>query len=133
MRVNKLICGLGVAVFALGAFEAWQVRDFLAHSHEVEATVTLVEERRGPPKPRQKTPLHVVYRTQAGSEMSAITHLPMLQQIRVGDSIRLRADSRNPQVVRLPLWSELWARCLTYCMGGVLLVLVAKVLGAKRS
>jgi hypothetical protein len=131
--MHKIILALGLALFAAGGVEAYKTADFQSHATEVVGSVIGVQELRGPPKPRQKTPLFVSYRREDGSEVQTVTHLPMLQQIEQGDSIRLLVDPRNPQDARLPLWSELWARPLTYCIGGLLLVIVARVLGTKRS
>jgi hypothetical protein len=131
--MHKIIVALGLVLLLAGAVEGVRVARFLSHAVEVTGAVTGVQELRGPPKPRQKTPLFVSYRQQDGSEVQAVTHLPMLQQIKQGDSIRLLVDPSQPQDVRLPLWSELWARPLTYLVGGLLLVIVARVLGTKRS
>jgi hypothetical protein len=57
----------------------------------------------------------------------------MLQQIKQGDSIRLLADPNKLDDVHLPLWQELRARPLTYLVGGVLQVIVARVLGTTRT
>jgi hypothetical protein len=129
----KIILGLGLVLLLVGGIEGVKTASFLSKAIEVVGVVTGVQELRGPPKPRQKTPLYVSYRKQDGSEVQAVTHLPMLQQIKQGDSIRLLADPNKPDDVRLPLWSELWARPLTYLIGGVLLVIVARVLGTKRT
>jgi hypothetical protein len=131
--MHKIILGLGVVLLLVGGIESAKTTNFQSNAVEVVATVTGVQELRGPPKPRQRTPLYVSYRQADGSEVQAVTHLPMLQQIKQGDSIRLLADPNKPDDVRLPLWSELWARPLTYLIGGVLLVIVARVLGTKRS
>lgn len=131
--MHKIILALGFVLLIVGGAEGVKIAKFYSHAVEVTGVVTGVQELRGPPKPRQKTPLFVSYRLQDGSEVQAVTHLPMLQQIKQGDSIRLLADPNQPQDVRLPLWSELWARPLTYLVGGFLLVLVARVLGAKRT
>jgi hypothetical protein len=131
--MHKIILGLGLVLLVVGGIEAAKTASFLSKAVEVVGAVTGVQEFRGPPKPRQKTPLYVSYKKQDGSEVQAVTHLPMLQQIKQGDSIRLLVDPNKPDDVRLPLWSELWARPLTYLIGGVLLVIVARVLGTKRT
>jgi hypothetical protein len=130
--MNRIIPLVAVILLALGAAQALKTVSFTRNAVVVTATVAVVEERRGPPKPRQKTPLHVTYRSDDGQEHSAITHLPMLQEIRQGDSIRLLVDPAHPSVVKLPLWSELWARPLTYLIGGALLLLVGRVLRVKK-
>jgi hypothetical protein len=129
----KIILLLGLALVTAGVVEGARTASFHSNAIEVMASVIAVQELRGPPKPRQKTPLLVSYRQQDGSEVQATTHLPMLQQIKQGDSIRLLVHPANPQDVRLPLWSELWARPLTFLVGGCLLLLVSRVLGTKRS
>ncbi len=131
--MHKIILALGFVLLIVGGVEGVRIANFYSHAAEVIGVVTGVQELRGPPKPRQKTPLFVSYRLQDGSEVQAMTHLPMLQQIKQGDSIRLLVNPNQPQDVRLPLWSELWARPLTYLVGGFLLVLVARVLGGKRT
>jgi len=103
--MNRIIPLVAVLLLAIGIVQAFQTVSFSRKAIVVTATVSVVEERTGPPKPRQKTPLHVVYRLNDGQEYSAVTHLPMLQVIRQGDSIRLLVDPNHQSVVRLPLWS----------------------------
>lgn len=130
--MNRVIPLVALALLIVGVFQAFETASFQRKAIVVSATVVSVEERKGPPKPRQRTPLHVSYRLDGGQEQSAVTHLPLLQEIRQGDSIRLLVDPRTPNSVKLPLWSELWARPLTYLIGGCLLLLVARVLRVKH-
>jgi hypothetical protein len=130
--MNKVIPLVALGLFILGVFQSFQTASFQRRAIVVSATVVSVEERKGPPKPRQKTPLHVIYRLDDGREHSAVTHLPMLQEIRQGDSIRLLVDPSRPNAAELPLWSELWARPLTYLIGAGLLWLVGRVLRGKH-
>lgn len=128
--MNRVISVVGVGLLAAGTFGAFQTYSFQREAVEVQGQVVLVEELRGPPKPRQKTPLHVSY-TLNGSQYSTVTHLPLLQVVKPGDTIRLLADPKNPEDARLPLLSELWARPLTYLIGGILMLVVARVLGNR--
>jgi hypothetical protein len=64
-----------------------------------------------------------------GEEVAATTHMPLLRVVKDGDSISLLVDPTNPQVVKLPLISELWATPLAYLISG--LVLVCAVLFLK--
>ncbi|MFN4896622.1 MAG: DUF3592 domain-containing protein [Pseudomonadota bacterium] len=128
----RIISVVGLALCILGVWQGAMTYSFLQRASEVRGSVTGVQELRGPPKPRQKRSVHVLYRDQAGDEVSAVTHLPMLQEIKTGDEIRLLIDPANPSIARIPLWSELWARPLTYIVGGLLLSLVGRVLRNKQ-
>jgi hypothetical protein len=131
--MNKIIAVVGVALCATGAWRAVETMQFTKSAVEVSGTVTVVQELPGPPKPRQKTPLHVSYRLSDGREFSAVTHLPLLQSIKQGDQIRLLVDPNRPEVAQLPLWSELWARPLTYSIGGLLVLLASRILAGRRT
>jgi hypothetical protein len=131
--VKSLISLVGVVMTLAGVWLGGETFAFQRRAIAVQATVTGVQELRGPPKPRQRTPLHVSYKLSDGREYSAITHLPLLQEIKQGDSIRLLVDPTAPERARLPLISELWARPLTYLVGGILLVVVGRVLSSKRT
>lgn len=133
MNVKYLITIAGVALSVAGVWLGIDTASFQRRALLVQATVTGVQELRGPPKPRQRTPLHVTYKLPDGREASAVTHLPFLQEIKSGDSIRLLVDPAAPEQARLPLISELWARPLTYFVGGLLLLVVGRVLSSKRT
>lgn len=122
---------VGVVLFCIGLWHGVSVYLFLQGSVEVQATVSSIQELSGPPKPRQKTPIHLLYRAPDGNEMSAIARLPLLYNIREGDQIRILIDPDSPSIARLPLWSELWSRSLAYIVGGFLVLLVGRVLRTK--
>lgn len=129
--MGRVITLVGFVLLSFGAWRATSTAIFVKSALRVSAQVVAVEELRGPPKPRQKTPLHVTYTLPDGSPHRAITNLPFLQQVKVGDVIQVIVDPQAPQDVRLPLWSELWAGPLTYIMGGLLLMVLSKVLGLR--
>lgn len=130
--MNRIVVVVGVFLILVGSYQAEGVVDFQRRAVEVQGIVTAVEHLPGPPKPRQRTPLHVLYNLSDGREFRAVTHLPLMQEIKEGDAIRLVVDPSDPQDVRLPLISELWARPLTYLVGGLLMLITAWVLRRNR-
>jgi hypothetical protein len=135
--MSRVISSVGIALCAFGIWHGYLTYDFLERAELKNARVTGVQELRGPPKPRQKTAVHIRYSAQVPDQsetkdLSAITQLPLLQEIKEGDQIRVLVDPRQPSVARLPLWSELWARPLTYFVGGILILVVGRVLRVKR-
>lgn len=131
--MNKIITTVGLLLFIAGAWSGMETFRFIQRAEAVLGRVLVVEELRGPPKPRQKTPLHVSYQFADGRQFDAVTHMPLLQQVKQGDEIRLLADPTAPDSVRLPLWSEMWARSLTYLIGGLLVMLAGRVLTNRRT
>lgn len=127
----KIISAAGLALFAFGVWRGVESSRFLERSLELPGVVDSVEELKGPPKPRQKVPLHLSYALPDGTRHRVVTHMPMLQRIEAGDTIRILVDRTNPQDVRLPLWSELWAGPLTYLVGSLLLLLMGRLLKGK--
>lgn len=130
MRVISLA---GVVLLGLGLWRGADSYTFRSRAIELPGRVDSVQELKGPPKPRQKVPLHVSYSLPDGTQHRAVTHMPMLQKIETGDTIRILVDRSNPQDVRLPLWSEMWAAPLTYLVGGVLLVVMSLLLRGKKT
>jgi hypothetical protein len=130
--MSRVIAFVGVALFAFGAWQGLAVYSFVKDATPVMATVTSIQELRGPPKPRQKTSVHLLYTTPQGEEQSAVATLPFLQRIQQGDRIQVLVAGDRPGEAKLPLWSELWARTLTYLVGGALLIIVGSVLRTKR-
>ena len=130
--MSRVITLAGISLCALGIWQGVAVYSFISHSVPVTATVSSIQELRGPPKPRQKTSVHLLYRNAQGVEQSALATLPLLQRIQQGDTIQVLVVPEKPGEARLPLWSELWARTLTYLVGGVLLVAVSAVLKTRR-
>jgi hypothetical protein len=127
----KIISVAGLALLVFSVWRGVESYSFVSRAVEVSALVDSVEELKGPPKPRQKVPLHLSYSSPDGAQRRVVTHMPMLQKIDAGDTIRILVDSTNPQDARLPLWSELWAGPLTYLVGGMLLLLMGRLLRGK--
>lgn len=127
--MRRFLSLVGVVLLSIGLYQANELSSFLARATPVTAVVTSVEVRSGPPKPTQNTPVHVRFSLPGGGEVAAITHMPLLRKVKDGDSISLLVDPTNPQVVKLPFLSELWATPLAYLLSG--LVLVCAVLFLK--
>lgn len=120
MRRTALI--LGIVLCLVGVYLCASTYLFLNRAIAVEAEVVAVEERKGPPKPRSKTPLHLRYSLPNRGEHLSKTSMPLLQRVEVGDRVRVLVDSANPEVVTLPLLSVLWATPITLCVAGIALV-----------
>jgi hypothetical protein len=118
---------LGIVLCFAGVYLCGSTYLFLNRAIPVEAEVVAVEERKGPPKPRSKTPLHVRYRLPSGEEHLSKTSMPLLQRVEAGDRVHVLVDSANPEVVTLPLLSVLWATPITLCIAGVVLVLGSRL------
>ncbi len=127
--MKTILSLVAVVLLGMGLYESREVSSYLSNALTVQGTVVAVETRTGPPKPTQNTPVHVRFTLPSGETSTAITRLPLLQKVKEGDQIYLLVDPRDPQDVRLPLLSELWARPLAYLLSGV--VLVAGILIAK--
>jgi len=130
--MSRVVSAVGLVLCAVGVWHWSATYAFVRDAQPVIGRVTGVQELRGPPKPRQKTPINILYTTTDGREVSAIAQMPLLQEIRAGDEIRVLVDAKQPELARLPLWSELWARPLTYLVGGFLMLVVGRVLRVKR-
>ena len=130
--MRKIIQGVGVLLLSYGLWNGYSTYAFVQSARTVSATVRSIEEPKGPPKPRQKTPVHVEFVAADGSTSSAITHLPMVYRVEMGDVIPILVAKNQTAHVRLNLWSELWAASLTYTIGGALLLIVSVVLSQKR-
>jgi len=76
--------------------------------------------------------VHVRFVMPNGEERSAITRLPLLQNLKEGDRIEILVDPSNPQLVKLPLLSELWATPLAYLLSGVVLTVSVLVLKVRK-
>jgi hypothetical protein len=116
MRKPLLIVGLALVV--LGVFDTVKMVSFTSAAVLTKAKVLALEERTGPPKPTQNTPLHVSFTLTDGIQRTAITRAPLLQKVRQGDEIFVMVNPLNPLEVKLPLPSELWARPLAYLLSG---------------
>lgn len=120
--MKKMFGLVGIGLLIFGSCESFQTLTFLSRATHITGTVVSVETRSGPPKPSQDTPVHVRYTLEGEGERVGITHLPLLHRIKEGETIRLLVDPTDPQSLRLPLLSELWARPLTCLVGGLLLL-----------
>jgi hypothetical protein len=127
--MRMILSLVAVVLLGMGLFESREVSGFLSTALTVQGSVVAIETRTGPPKPTQNTPIHVRFTLPSGETRTAITRLPLLQKVKEGDQIYVLVDPNDPQDVRLPLLSELWARPLAYLLSGV--VLVAGILIAK--
>ena len=132
MKIRVGFYVVGVCAVIVGSLKCLEVFRFLQSAAPVVATVVSVEHRSGPPKPRQNTPLHVRYQSKDGQEVLAITHLPLLQVVKEGESVTVLASAADPQDVRLPLLSELWATPLTYLVVGCFALIVGAIFSAKQ-
>jgi hypothetical protein len=127
--MRMILSLVAVVLLGMGLFESREVSGFLSTALTVQGSVVAIETRTGPPKPTQNTPIHVRFTLPSGETRTAITRLPLLQKVKEGDQIYVLVDPNDPQDVRLPLLSELWARPLAYLLSGV--VLVAGILISK--
>jgi hypothetical protein len=130
--MRRLLALVAIILLGIGLYESREVSSFLSRAVTVQGTVVAVETRPGPPKPTQNTPLHVKFSFPSGATHTAITRLPLLQQVKDGDSIYLLVDPNHPQEVRLPLLSELWARPLAYLVSGIVIVAGILVVRVRR-
>jgi len=130
--MRRLLALVAVVLLGIGLFESREVSSFMSRAITVQGTVVAVETRTGPPKPTQNTPIHVRFSLPSGESRTAITKLPLLQKVKDGDPIYLLVDPTDPQDVRLPLLSELWARPLAYLVSGIVLVAGILVVKVRR-
>lgn len=124
--MRRFFTVLGILLALYGASVAGNTYLFLRRAVTVEAQVIAVEERRGPPKPRSKTPIHLRYTLPDGSEHLSKTSMPLLQAVKEGDRLMVLVETTAPEVVRLPLASVLWALPLATCVVGVVLIVLAR-------
>ena len=130
--MKKLLVLVGVVLLSLGVYQSTETASFLSRARSLPATVTLVEVRQGSPKPSQNTPVHIKFNLPSGEERSAITNLPLLQNVEAGNTIYVLVDPGRPEIVRLPLLSELWARPLAYLISGFALVCAVLVVKVRK-
>jgi hypothetical protein len=130
--MKTILSLVAIVLLGMGLFESREVSSFLSTALTVQGTVVSVETRTGPPKPTQNTPIHVRFVLPSGETRTAIARLPLLQKVKEGDQIYLLVDTNDPQDVRLPLLSELWARPLAYLLSGVVLVAGILIVKVRR-
>jgi len=110
-----------IAAFFLvvwGAYSVYGAYRFVAESVRIRAKVVAVESLSGPPKPRQKIPVHVEFPFNNGTVRTE-TRMPMLGEIKAGDEVPLWVSPTNPQDARLAEVSSLFAAPLTYMVCGL--------------
>lgn len=125
--MRKLLLLLGLVLLVLGVYDTAKTLSFTSSAQLTRATVLALEERTGPPKPTQNTPLHVTFTLSDGIERTAVTRTPLLQKLRQGDEIFVMVNPTNPAEVKLPLLSELWARPLAYLLSGFVTIVALVV------
>ena len=125
--MRKLLLLLGLVLLVLGVYDTAKTLSFTSSAQLVRATVLALEERTGPPKPTQNTPLHETFTLSDGIERTAVTQTPLLQKPRQGDEIFVMVNPTNPAEVKLPLLSELWARPLAYLLSGFVTIVALVV------
>jgi hypothetical protein len=128
MLIKRILFAVGIVSGSIGLVSGYSVYSFVNEAQSVQATVTSIEYRQGPPKFRQTTPVHVRYTTTSGAQVQTVTNLPFLQSFAEGDTITVLANPHNPQDVRWPLFSELFAVPLRYLAFGVAAILGATLL-----
>lgn len=128
MWIKRILFLAGIISGVTGLVLGYSVYSFVKQAQPVQATVISVEYRQGPPKFRQTTPVHVRYTNASGEQVQTVTNLPFLQSLKEGDVVTVLANPQNPQDVRWPLPSELFAAPLRYLAFGVAAVLGAFLL-----
>jgi hypothetical protein len=123
MWIKRILCAAGIVSGVTGLVMGYSVYSFVKQAQPVQATVISVEYRQGPPKFRQTTPVHVRYTNASGEQVQTVTNLPFLQSLKEGDVVTVLANPQNPQDVRWPLPSELFAVPLRYLMFGLAAVI----------
>lgn len=113
-----------------GIVTTYQAYAFVQGSARVLGKVIAVEELRGPPKPRQKIPLHVEFELN-GAVVRTETRMPMLGVLKQGDAIPLWVDRSNPQRVELADLANLFAAPLTYILFGTMGLLATALYSSK--
>jgi hypothetical protein len=124
--VRRFFSIIGIVLALYGAYGGVTTYLFVRRAVTIEAQVIAIEERKGPPKPRSKTPIHLRYTLPDGSEHLSKTSMPLLQAVKAGDRVKALVDPKAPEVVRLPLASVLWALPLATCVVGAVMTILAR-------
>ena len=117
MRGLFVLIALFLSVF--GGFKGWEAYSFVSGAIRLEGRVYAVEVLSGPPKPRQKIPVHVEYEINGRVERGE-TRMPMLGKLSVGDPVPLWVSASDPSRPVLAQPSALFAGPLTYLVVGTL-------------
>ena len=129
MRGFLVAIALFLSVF--GAYKGWEAYSFVSDALRIQGRVYAVETLSGPPKPRQKIPVHVEYELNGRLERGE-TRMPMLGKLSVGDTVPLWVTPTEPARPVLAQPSALFAGPLTYLSVG-LLGLILTLLYRRRA
>ncbi len=130
MRKALLFVGIAAALWGVILLaDAWR---FIASAKQVTGRVYAVESLAGPPKPRQKIPVHVEYEIEGRTERGE-TRMPMLGALKQGDSVPLwiPADDQSHPVIAQP--STLLAKPITAVVVGIVVAILSWAAPKRRS
>jgi len=128
--MKKILMLAGAVLGCSGAVLTAHHYRFLQTAHRVTGTVIAVEALPGPPKPREKIPLHVEYSI-GGSTVRSVAQMPMLGTFAEGSQVPLWIDSQDQQRAMVASLASLFGRPLTYLAGGLVLFLVGLLYSSK--
>lgn len=128
--MRRVVILSAVALAFLGAFQLAQACLFIGSAQRVEGTVYAIETLSGPPKPRQKIPVHVTYEFKGKLERAEV-RMPMLGSFAMGDRVPLWLSPTDPARPVLAEPSVLLATPLTLLVCGVIGA-VLSALAARR-
>lgn len=117
MRRLAIFCSLALLLW--GCYSTWAAYLFVANAERITGTVVAVEALTGPPKPRQKIPIHVEFDLK-GATIRTETRMPLLGAVHQGDQVPLWVNPSDPQDSRLAQPSSLFAAPLTYVVCGLI-------------
>lgn len=123
--MRRVLTLFGLLLIAFGGFRGYEMYDFVSHARQVEATVIAVEPLPGPPKPRNRIPLHVRFVTPSGEERLIEVRMPLFMQIKEGEKIPVLVDQRDTQRAKIPLLSELWSGPTAWALAGIGAILLS--------
>ena len=117
--MRGFLVAIALFLFVFGAFKGWEAYSFVDAAIRVEGRVYAVEPLPGPPKPRQKIPVHVEYELNGRTERGE-TRMPMLGKLSVGDRVPLWVSESEPARPVLAQPSAIFAGPLTYFTVGLI-------------
>lgn len=124
--MRKALVFLGIAAVLWGLIwlaNAWR---FIASAKQVTGRVYAVESLAGPPKPRQKIPVHVEYDIDGRTERGE-TRMPMLGALKQGDSVPLWIPDTDPAHPVIAQPSTLLAKPITVVIVGLVVAILSWV------
>lgn len=107
---------------------AWR---FIASAKQVTGRVYAVESLAGPPKPRQKIPVHVEYELDGRTERGE-TRMPMLGALKQGDLVPLWLSPSDPSHPVIAQPSTLLAKPITIVVVGLVVAILSWVAPKRR-